>query len=359
MSSEEVVAVDGSMGEGGGQILRYSLALSALLLRPVKIINIRAKRSNPGLRPQHLTAVRALADITMAEVVGASVGSQVLMFKPRRRLGGSYRFNIGTAGSISLVIQALLPALLFAEDYSLIEITGGTDVSNSPPIDYMRFVFKRILGKTGANIEIHLKKRGHYPRGGGLVVLSVERLKEPLIAINAIERGGVRNIGGLSHSVKLPSHVAIRQAKSAEELIFKELGIKPRIEVEFYEATKDPHLGPGSGITIYAITDNSVIGADALGERGKPAEKVGEEAAVKLLSELRTGMAFDAHMADMLIPYIALAKGRSCIGVSNITLHALTAIMVTKQFLQRDLFDVRESNGRGIICADGISFLPQ
>ncbi|MCS7128799.1 MAG: RNA 3'-terminal phosphate cyclase [Sulfolobales archaeon] len=359
MSSGEIVAIDGSMGEGGGQILRYSLALSALLLKPVKIINIRAKRSNPGLRPQHLTAVRALADVTMAEVIGASVGSQALMFKPRRRLGGSYKFNIGTAGSISLVIQALLPALLFAEDDSTIEITGGTDVSNSPPIDYMRFVFKPTLEKIGANIEIQLKKRGHYPRGGGLVVLNVRRLKEPLMALNAIERGEVRGIEGLSHCVKLPSHVAMRQAKSAEELILKETGIRPRINVEFYETTKDPHLGPGSGITIYAVTDNSIIGADALGERGKPAERVGEEAAVKLLSELRTGMAFDVHMADMLIPYIALAKGRSCIGVSNITLHALTAIMVTKQFLRRDAFNVRESNGRGVICIEGISYLPQ
>jgi len=358
LSREEAVTIDGSMGEGGGQILRYSLALSALLLRPVRIMNIRAKRSNPGLRPQHLTAVKALADITMAEVVGASVGSQTLTFKPKRRLGGSYRFNIGTAGSISLVIQALLPALLFAEDDSFIEITGGTDVSNSPPIDYMRFVFKPILRKVGASIEIHLKKRGHYPRGGGLVTLNVKRLKEPLIAINVIERGEIRDVRGLSHCVKLPSHVAIRQAKSAEELVFKEVGIRPKIDVEFYEATKDPHLSPGSGITIYAITDSSVIGADALGERGKPAEKVGEEAAAKLLSELRTGMAFDSHMADMLIPYIALAKGKSCIGVSNITLHALTAIMVTKQFLQRDLFEVRENNRGGIICVDGIGYLP-
>ena len=179
-----VVEIDGSMGEGGGQILRYSLSLSALTLKPVRIYNIRAKRSNPGLRPQHLTAVKALATITNAHVEGDRVGSMEIYFEPRRRRPGSYRFDIGTAGSISLVIQAILPTLLFSGGYTRVDITGGTDVSWSPPIDYMRYVFLHNLSLFGARVSIKLIRRGHYPRGGGRVILEVEPVKDYLNAIN-------------------------------------------------------------------------------------------------------------------------------------------------------------------------------
>ncbi|MEM4696403.1 MAG: RNA 3'-terminal phosphate cyclase, partial [Desulfurococcaceae archaeon] len=159
------VVIDGSFGEGGGQILRYALSFSALTLKPVRIFNIRAKRDNPGLRPQHLTAVKALAEITKARVIGDRVGSMELYFEPKTRIGGSYRFDIGTAGSVSLVIQAILPTLLFANRSSRVELTGGTDVAWSPPIDYMRFVFLHNLKLMGIEASIELYRRGHYPRG--------------------------------------------------------------------------------------------------------------------------------------------------------------------------------------------------
>lgn len=351
----DYVEIDGSMGEGGGQILRYSLALSAVLLKPVHIYNIRVKRSNPGLRPQHLTGVRALAAITNAELQGAHVGSLEIWFRPRYRRGGYYRFNIGTAGSVTLVIQAILPALLFADQDSIVEITGGTDVNWSPPIDYMKYVFLPMLKHFGIDIKLEVRRRGHYPRGGGHVILRVRRLTRHLDPVNIIERGEIVEVRGRSHCVRLPAHVAIRQARSAEKVIFEKLGIRSSIEIEYYERGRDPHLGPGSGIVLYALCKNSILGADSLGARGKPAEKVGEEAASKLLEELRSGRALDSHMGDMVIPYISLANGRSCIGVSKLTLHTLTAIMVTKKFLPELDFRVEGSEGEpAVICVKGL-----
>ncbi len=355
-----LVEIDGSMGEGGGQILRYSLGFSAVLLKPVRIYNIRAKRSNPGLRPQHLTAVKALQEITDAEVSGARVGSMEIVFKPKRRKPGSYRFNIGTAGSISLVIQAILPALLFGGGDSRVEIIGGTDVSWSPPIDYMRFVFLYNLSLLGINASIEVHRRGHYPKGGGRVILKVRHLEEPLPRISIVERGGIRSIRGLSHAVRLPRHVAERQARSAAQYILKRLGVEPKIEIEAYPRDRDPHLGPGSGITVYADVDAGTrLGGDSIGARGKRAEIVGLEAAKKLVEDLETGMAFDRHMADMIVPYLFLASGTSRVGVARLTSHALTALMVSKIFLPESDYRVEgEEGSRGLIVVEGIGFSP-
>ncbi len=355
-----VVEIDGSMGEGGGQILRYSLSLSALTLKPIRIYNIRAKRSNPGLRPQHLTAVRALATITNAYVEGDKVGSMEIYFEPRTRRPGSYKFNIGTAGSISLVLQAILPTLLFSGGFTRIDITGGTDVSWSPPIDYMRYVFTHNIRFFGVNIDIKLIRRGHYPRGGGRVIIEVEPVHGFLRPINFVESKGVKTIKGISHAVKLPSHVAERQARSASEYIREKLGIKPDIEIETYPPNKDPHLGPGSGIVLYADTKAGTrLGGDSLGAKGKPAEKVGREAAEKLISEIATGMAFDKHMGDMLIPYMFLARGTSIAGVSNITLHTVTAIEVSRKFMpEAHVKIVGEIGKPGKIIVEGVGFSP-
>ncbi len=355
------VEIDGSMGEGGGQILRYSLGFSAVLLKPVHIYNIRAKRSNPGLRPQHLTAVKALQAITDAEVRGARVGSMELYFYPRRRKPGYYRFDIGTAGSISLVIQAILPALLYAPGESRVVITGGTDVSWSPPIDYMRMVFLHNISLFGVSAEITIKRRGHYPRGGGVVELRVKPVTSVLKPVSIIERGEILSVKGISHAVKLPRHVAERQALSASKLIREKLGIEPEISLEYYEPGRDPHLGPGSGIVLYAdVRAGTRIGADSLGARGKRAEKVGLEAAAKLLEDLSTGKAFDRYMADMLIPYMFLADGRSSAGVSRITLHALTAIEVSRIFLPDTRVDVNGDRDKpGVITIHGVGFSPR
>jgi RNA 3'-terminal phosphate cyclase (ATP) len=346
-----IVEIDGSFGEGGGQILRYALAFSALTLKSLKIYNIRAKRENPGLRPQHLTAVKAIATITSGEVENAYVSSTSLTFKPRKRLCGEFDFDIGTAGSISLVIQAMLPVLLHANCESRVTLRGGTNVPWSPPVDYMIHVFKHNLKLFNISIDIELKRRGHYPRGGGIVELTVKPLTQPPRPVNIINRGKPLSLPIISHAVKLPHHVAKRQADSALRLLRSVLSTEYSVKVETYPPDKDPHLAPGSGILVYIDTSSGTrLGGDSVGEKGKPAEIVGEEAARVLIEDYETGMAFDRYMADMLIPYMFLAKGTSTVGVAKVTLHALTAIEVAKAFIPSAAVTIQgELNKPGVI----------
>ncbi|MEM0340037.1 MAG: RNA 3'-terminal phosphate cyclase [Acidilobaceae archaeon] len=333
------VEIDGSIGEGGGQILRTALAVSAITKIPIKIFNIRAKRENPGLRPQHLTAVKAIAKLCNAEVKGDRVGSTEIEFYPREIRGGSFEFDVGTAGSVSLVLQAILPVLLYAERPSRVRVRGGTDVPKAPTIDYMREVLVRLLKFLGADVKIILERRGHYPKGGGAVLVEVEapvRLK----ARDFVERGELKELRLRSHAVKLPKHVAERQARSASSLLESELKVKPEVEIESYEPEKDPHLGPGSGVTVWTIFNESVMGSDSLGAPGKRAETVGEEAARLLLEDLATGAALDRHASDMIPLYLALAGGSSVVKGALFTMHAYTVLELLKLMLEGFRYEV-------------------
>lgn len=329
-----MLTIDGSFGEGGGQILRTAVALSAITGVDIKVVNIRAKRPEPGLKRQHLTGILAAAKMCGASVEGASVGSTEVVFRPGSIRGGRYVFDVGTAGSVTLVLQTLLPIMAFADSPVSVEIRGGTDVPWSPPVDYLRYIISPHLQGVGYSFRVELVRRGHYPRGGGVVVVGVERPPRSFRPLSRVESGRVLAVGGVSHCVRLPKHVAERQARAAlEELSKRGVGVKADVDVEWYEPDRDPHLGPGSGIVIWARTENSILGADSLGEKGKPAEAVGRDAALKLVEELSTGMAYDRHMADTIIPYLALADGVSTVGVSRLTLHAYTNIWLVKNVL--------------------------
>ncbi|ALL00531.1 RNA 3'-terminal-phosphate cyclase [Pyrodictium delaneyi] len=330
----EPLVIDGSFGEGGGQILRTTLALSALLGRPVRIVNIRAKRPRPGLQRQHLTSVKAVAEIAGARVEGLRLGSTEITFWPGRLQSGRFRFDIGTAGSITLVLQAVLPILVYAPGRVELEVRGGTDVPWSPPIDYVRFVLSRLLERMGYVFRVTLRRRGHYPRGGGIVIVEVPQPPKRLEAVRLSNAGDIKAFEGLSHAVRLPRHVAERQARAAQELITARYpGLPVDIELEWYEPGRDPHLGPGSGIVVWAHTGNSILGGDSIGAKGKPAEKVGREAAEKLLEDLSAGKALDRHASDMLIPYAALACGESILGGAKLTMHAWTNVELVKRIL--------------------------
>ncbi len=322
----ELVKIDGSYGEGGGSILRYALSLSAITLKPVEIFNIRAKRGKPGLRPQHLNAVRALAKLVDAQVEGDYVGSKRIVFLPKYRRSGRFEIDIGTAGSISLIIQALLPASINANGEVVFTIKGGTDVPMAPPIDYMKEVFLSNIALMGAKVEMNIHRRGHYPKGGGIVELRVRPSSlDPLVKVR---RDDIKRIRGRAHAVKLPRHVVRRIARSAVKIL-SERGLSVDIEEEWSE---NSHLGPGAGIVLW--TESSpIIGSDDLGKRGKPSEEVGRNAALRLLEEIDTGMALDRHSGDMIIPYLAIASGRSRVGISKLTLHAESNIWLVEQFL--------------------------
>ncbi|MEM1983298.1 MAG: RNA 3'-terminal phosphate cyclase [Sulfolobales archaeon] len=327
------VIVDGSVGEGGGQILRTSVALSSILMKPIKVVNIRAKRRNPGLQNQHITAVKAAAEITNATVEGLYLKSTEITFTPKKLKPGRYSFDIGTAGSTTLVLQTLLPILLFMPGETEVEIIGGTDVPWSPPIDYLKNIMLHYIRLLGAEVEVKLLRRGHYPSGGGIVVAKVVNPPAKLRPIKMLERGELVRINGISHCVKLPKHVAERQAKTAEDILRSTYPKIPiDIEVEYYDPSNDPHLGPGSGIVLWAESDNgAVIGADSLGARGKKAEEVGAEAAKKLISELSTKAALDSHMSDNIMPYLSLIDGESEVSGSSLTTHTYTVIEVIKK----------------------------
>ena len=321
----EWVEIDGSYGEGGGQILRTAVALSVITGKPVRIHRIRANRPNPGLRPQHLHGILALKELSNARVKGAKVGSTVLEFVPGRAKPKHVKVPIKTAGSITLVLQALLPAMAFIG--GSFEITGGTDVPWSPPVDYLRNVTLFALEKMGLRAEIELKRRGHYPKGGGLVTGSVEpwESKKPLVAL---EWNRVDSFAGISHATNLPAHVAERQAKAAEEKLREFFNAPVEIETEVSRS-----LGPGSGIVVWAETDSLRLAGDALGKRGKPAEVVGREAAEELIEQLTPRKAADRFLGDQLIPFLAFAGGE--IGVAEITNHLVTNVWVVERFLGR------------------------
>ena len=322
-----MIEVDGSFGEGGGQILRTSLALAAVLGEDVRISKIRARRSEPGLRAQHMTAVSALSRLCNASLEGLKIGSTQLVFKPRHFAGGHFRLDVGTAGSVALVLQALMPVVPFGKGISL-ELRGGTDVKWSPPIDYLQLVTLPILRRMGLVASLETVRRGHYPKGGGIVKFESKPLS-PLSAIEVCDGERVVEVSGVSHVSNLPRHVAERQAESASKILLEHH--QPRALLTIDASVNDPLRSPGSGIVLVARASGMrILGGDSLGERGKPAESVGEEAAKTLLEEIHSDCFLDRHMGDMIVPYMALAEGVSDVSVSRITQHIITNVRMAE-----------------------------
>jgi RNA 3'-terminal phosphate cyclase (ATP) len=227
-----MIEIDGSYGEGGGAVVRISAALSALTSKPIHIKNIRANRKNPGLMPQHLNALKAVAQLSSAKCDKLKIGSDEVFFKPEFLEGGNFEIDIKTAGSITLVLQAFMIPAIFTKKQVNITIKGGTDVRWSPPIDYLQNVMLHILKSIGYDAKTDLIRRGHYPRGGGIVKVTINPVKK-LKPFNFLDLE-IDKIKGISHAVKLPEHVAIRQAESAEKVL-KANGFDAEIEIEHSE----------------------------------------------------------------------------------------------------------------------------
>ncbi|MBO3799567.1 MAG: RNA 3'-terminal phosphate cyclase [Candidatus Brockarchaeota archaeon] len=334
ISMVETLEIDGSMGEGGGQVLRTAVALSALLKKPVKVFNIRAKRSNPGLRPQHLAAVKAVASLTGARVEGLSVGSSQILFFPDEVKASDIELDVGTAGSISLVLQAMMPVLAFSKREVVLVLKGGTDNPRAPPIDYVREVLAKNLSRMGYFVDVSVERRGFYPRGGGIVRFKskpVERLKPLLIT----DFPGLKSVKIFVYSSRLPRHVAERIAGSAASQIRSRLKVEPAIEYEVLSGEeRNASLDPGCGILIIGtLEDDMVFASSALGERGKPSEKVGSEAVSEFIRQVEHRAPADRNLADQLVVYTALADGVSELRTHEVTLHTLTTIRLVELFL--------------------------
>ncbi len=321
-----MITVDGSMMEGGGQLLRMATAYSAILREPFMIHSIRAGRSQPGLRPQPLTTLRAAAELTEAELSGAELGSTTVTFKPKNIRGGNYRFDIGTAGSVTLLLQCLAPIAAYADRRVELHIIGGTAVRWSPPTPFLENIVWRAFDAMGLRCSLEGRRHGFYPKGGGEVKAVVEPTEtlKPFLP----NHESVGTVYGVSLCGRLPRHVAERQAASATETL-NQSGLKSRVSVSHLDGAEAPY-SPGSLICLWA--DNMFLGSDSLGERGKLAEKVGREAAASLVDQIRTGAVVDLHTSDHMILPCSLAEGESSFSTSRLTLHTLTAVELAKMF---------------------------
>ncbi|MBI2656659.1 RNA 3'-terminal phosphate cyclase [Candidatus Woesearchaeota archaeon] len=357
-----MIRIDGNWGEGGGAIVRVALALSTITQKPFEVYDIRKGRKDSGLKNQHLYCVKSLQGLCNAEAEGAELGSLRVKYYPKKLIAKNLNIDIETAGSITLLLQALLPPALFISKPIKLTLTGGTDTKWSMPFDYFNNVLLPQLQRF-AKIEAKLLKRGYYPKGNGKVEIKIspnfklnnfssfeefhQHLKQNIQNYNLIEQHSLIQIKGISHASKdlQNAKVAERQAESAQQILKQKYYAPIQITSQYQDT-----LSTGSGIALWAVfskskedvDENSPIrlGADALGEQGKRAEIVGEEAARSLIKEVEGKAPVDRHLADQILPFMALI-GKPRIKVSGITSHCRTNIYTIQQFLG-NIFRINE-----------------
>ena len=322
----DFIEVDGSKGEGGGQILRGAVAFSAILRKPVRVSKIRAGRSEPGLKRQHLSALQVLAKIFEGELTGAKEGSSVISFVPNEPRLNALSIDMGTAASITLVLQAVVPAVALNRTSLSLDLVGGTDVPWSPTCDYYDRVVSEAFGSIGIDFDVDVLRRGYYPRGGGKVTSKVRPSKG---VSSADMREGHRVTGAsvVSRCGSLPKHVAERQLAAATKAL-ESAGV-PVLGSEIAEERTE---SPGSSILVHYVGRGVYLGADALGARGKPAEDVGREAASRFVAAAKSGASLDSNLADMLLPLLSMASRPSQVRVPEVTEHLRSGLDLAKQF---------------------------
>lgn len=326
-----MIDIDGSYGEGGGQLVRSAVALAAITCIPIRVVNVRARREKPGLAPQHLAAVRAVAQVCGAKTEGLELRATAFTFTPGLLDGGTFRFDIGTAGSITLVLQALLPPLLAAGSSAHVCIIGGTDVRQAPPIDYLIQVMGHHLARMGARLRFIVSRRGYYPRGGGEVEVGVSPAALQPLQLPA--PGTLQRVEGLAHVSNLPASIAERMRNAA----LARLAGLPHVPQGANIATRvfsgEEAIGQGGAVIAWAQTEHSVLAAARVAERGVCAETLGDAVGRELHADIGAGATVDVHAADQLPLYLVLARGTSSFATRELTSHAHTAIWLIQRFL--------------------------
>jgi RNA 3'-phosphate cyclase len=344
---DDVLYIDGAHGEGGGQLLRSAVALAAITGRAIRVHDVRAGRPKPGLAPQHLAAVRAIAALCDAECDGLAPGSREVVFRPGPIRSGAYRFDVGTAGSVGLVLQAALPVMFHAPGPCAATVAGGTDVRQAPPLDYLLHVLLPRLRDMGCTVEGRVVRRGYHPRGGGEAVVTTRpaRLRAPQAA--RPRRGAT--VRGLVHTANLPDHVAERMRAAAEKRLAQG-GLGPAL-IDIARPGPDAATGTGGAIVLWTIGDGPVLGAGQVAERGVRAETLGIAAADALSADVAAGADVDIHAADQLLVYMALAHAPSAYRAREITRHARTVIWLAERF-GAARFDVATRGGCVEVCCE-------
>jgi RNA 3'-terminal phosphate cyclase (ATP) len=326
-----MITIDGSHGEGGGQIIRTSLALSLITGKPFRIYNVRARREKPGLQRQHLTAVRAAATIGGAQVEGAEVGATAFTFHPGEVTPGDYSFPIGTAGSTMLVLQTILPPLMIASAPSTLAFEGGTHNVHAPPYEFIVKTFLPLLGRMGARVTAELERYGFYPPGGG----RFNALVEPVSKLNPLElltRGTISARRARALVVKLPPTVGEREL----DVVAERLGWGERAGDELRVETSQNAISPGNVLTLEIESEHLTEVFTGIGERGVRAETVAERAAEEARAYLETDAPVGEHLADQLLIPFALARGGSYT-TGQPSLHTTTNIEIIKMFLNVEI----------------------
>lgn len=318
-----MIHIDGSQGEGGGQVVRTSLALSLVTGRAVEITQIRAGRKRPGLGRQHLTGAQAAARIGAAHAEGLAQGSQHIVFSPQAVLPGTYHFAVGTAGSASLVLQTVLPPLLLAEGPSTLVLEGGTHNPKSPPFDFLQRAYLPLVERMGPRVTVELERRGFYPRGGGRFIAHIEPASA-LAPFDLLERGTVLKRHATALVVNLPRHIAEREMVVVNE----------SLDLRGHEMTVEVERGPGPGnVVMVEVQSGHVTEVFAgFGERGKRAEDVAHGVADEAQRYLAAGVPVGEHLADQLVLLLALAGGGAFRTIAP-SLHTRTNIAVIQSFL--------------------------
>ncbi len=322
VATEQMLVINGAMGEGGGQILRSALALSLCLGRPFRISNIRATRRRPGLMPQHLVAVKAAAIIGEADVQGAAKGCSDLEFIPHTIKPDEYHFDIGTAGSTTLVLQTILPALLTASGPSQIYLQGGTHNPLAPPFDFFERAFLPLLNRMGPRIQAHLQRPGFYPVGGGIVEVSITPTPA-LKPLTLLERGEIVSQRAWAMLSRLPEHIAQRELN----VIGNQLGLhNSNLEVRHVEAK-----GAGNAVTVLIESEHVTEVFGGIGERGVTAETVAAGVVTAVRRYLTAAVPVGEYLADQLLLPLALTGSGSFITLKP-SRHTTTNIAVIEQF---------------------------
>jgi RNA 3'-terminal phosphate cyclase (ATP) len=334
-----MIEIDGSFGEGGGQIVRTSIGLSLSTGQPVRVKNVRARRKNPGLQKQHLTALNAAAAVSNASVSGATLRSTELEFSPGQVQPGNYNFSVGTAGSTTLILQTVLPALMIADAPSEIHFEGGTHNPLAPPVDFLQKTFLPIISQMGPRVELRFEQFGFYPAGGGRWSVKIEPTKNGLKQNDFLERGALMNLRSKILIAQLPEHIAMRELTML---------VQAGIGKEHFEITRvDESNGPGNVVMIESISEKITEVFTGFGEKGVAAESVAEHA-IREWKRYSNGNVFAGeHLADQLLLPMALAKGGS-FSTLPLSGHAITNMDTIRHFLDVD-FKIEKAEDRVLV----------